>query len=89
LTVKDVLIRAYVPDFPAWEIGDEYVLALREDPTTKMFIVVYGGQGAFRIGADWVARQVHHIEGDTPEERPRVDLPVDELRSLIVTMTLH
>jgi hypothetical protein len=86
LTVKDILIRASVPDFPAWAIGEEYVLALREDPTTKLFVVVYGGQGAFQIGPDWVARQVHHIQGETPEERPRQDLPVDELRSLVVEL---
>ncbi|RPH56188.1 MAG: hypothetical protein EHM89_15885 [Acidobacteria bacterium] len=86
LTVENVTVRAYVPDFPAWEIGEEYVLALREDPKTKTFAVMYDGQGAFRIGSDWVARQVRHIQGETPEERTRVDLPVDELRSLIVTL---
>ena len=32
------------------------------------------GRGAFRVGSDWVARQVHHIEG---YERAREDLPVD------------
>jgi hypothetical protein len=86
LTVEGILISAYVPGFPAWAIGEEYVLALREDPTTKLFVVVYGGQGAFQIGPDWVARQVHHIQGETPEERPRQDLPVDELRSLVVEL---
>jgi hypothetical protein len=80
------VIEAREQSFPAFEVGDEYVLMLRREPRTDVFVVVGGGQGAFRIGPDWVARQVRHIEGDTPEERPRQDLPVHDLRSLIITL---
>jgi hypothetical protein len=45
LTVEGVLVRAYVPNFPAFEIGEEYVLVLGEDPKTKTFAVVSQGQG--------------------------------------------
>jgi hypothetical protein len=86
VSVEDIVVTERDPNFPAFDIGEEYVLVLRADPETNTFMVMYNGQGAFRIGPDWIARQVYHIEGETPEERPRQDLPMDELRSLIATL---
>jgi hypothetical protein len=86
LLVEGHLMKAYVMNFPAFEVGEEYVLALRADSRTGTFSVVADGQGAFLIGADWVARQVRHIPGETPEETQRLDLRVDDLRSLIVSL---
>ncbi len=55
LPIKDQLFVARENDFPEFELGEEYVLFLRKDPTTDRYIVPDGAQGAFRIqhGTIW------------------------------------
>jgi hypothetical protein len=76
-TVRDSL-------FPPFEVGDQYVLFLKSAAGGAFFDVVAGPQGAFKIDGVLVARQVAHYEGDTPEERPNVDGPVDVLKARVI-----
>jgi hypothetical protein len=89
LTIDRKVFRATQPGFPPFSVGEEYVLVLKRESGTDTFMVVGGGQGTFRVGPDFVVRQVTHYPADTPEERPSLDLPVDELRSLILTLATH
>jgi hypothetical protein len=84
LIVDGKPLTAADSQFPAFTVGEEYVLFLRPDRAGDGFIVWYGGQGAFRVDADRVARRVTHYPGDTPDERPILDRPIDAFRQLVV-----
>jgi len=63
LAVNGQVVRAFEPNFPAFEVGEEYVFALKRDPESDTYFVLGGGQGAFRVGGDFVARQVTQFDG--------------------------
>jgi hypothetical protein len=86
LAVGNVTMTATESGFPAFQVGEQYVLFLEHNAALKALMVFGGGQGAFRVDGDSVARQVTHFPGDTPEERPVVDRPVYDLRNLILDL---
>jgi hypothetical protein len=83
LTFDRDVYTAIEPSFPRFAVGEDYVVALKRESGSDAFFVVGGGQGAFRVGSDLVLRQVTHYPGETPEERPSLDLPLDQIRDRI------
>jgi hypothetical protein len=80
LVINGQLIRAFESNFPAFEVGEEYVFALLKDPKADTYFVLGGDQGAFRVGGDFVARQLTQYDGQP------LQLPLDVLRERIVAL---
>lgn len=83
LVIDQERFMASESGFPQFLAGDEYLLFMHWDSYRQGLAIVGGGQGAFRIDGNLMAHQTTHIEGDTPDERPSLDQPLEQLRSLI------
>jgi hypothetical protein len=85
LVIDQTPIRAWESSYPMFAVDEEYVLFLTFGDRNKAFVVNGGGQGAFRIDGNLFARQVTHVSGESPDQRPALDRPIDQLRTLILS----
>jgi hypothetical protein len=76
-------VTNYEPDFPAFEVGHEYVLFLKFNPDLEKYVIPFGSQGAFR-NVDGFVDQVSRFNGKLKAERGKVLLSQfeAEVRSL-------
>lgn len=75
ITLAGYPVTAYERDFPPFSANEQYVLFLKYDPDAKHWIVPYGAQGAFRVGAGAV-EQVSKDTGTWNRANGRVPLDV-------------
>ena len=71
-------------EFPPFQIGDEYILFLRQLPESGHYAVAFGPQGAFQnLGGQ--VRQVAGARGSWNRERGRVPMVsfIEELTGVI------
>jgi hypothetical protein len=83
VSVEGGTILAYDPDFPFFELAEEYVLFLERLPEGP-YVVPYGAQGAFRVEGGKVS-QVSHDTGNWNKERGSIGVSqfLDEIATVV------
>ena len=74
VTLSGQEVTAAESDFPPFEINQEYILFLRSGSSGNTWVVPYGAQGAFRIGAGGLVEQVSKDTGIWNRDKGRVHL---------------
>jgi hypothetical protein len=72
LSLEGGTVFAYEPDFPMFEVGEEYVLFLKRSPD-GYYVLPHGAQGAFRVESGNVS-QVSRDTGIWNQERGVIGL---------------
>jgi hypothetical protein len=84
ITLEGRTVRSTEPDFPPFELGDEYILFL-ERLRDGSLGVYYGAQGAFKVSAETV-EQVSRFNADWKQKHGVVGLSAfrRELATILV-----